>query len=78
MPTLNEQIREKRREIVRNALVRAGGNRTRAAAELGLSIRQMFRICAEELTDHDMNVISTKCSESQSIDPKSLAGAVRL
>ena len=76
-PTLAQQVALKRREIVMAALVKTGGNRSRAAAELGLSARQMFRIVAEELTDHDLNVIVKTCSDSGTLDPKSLAGGVR-
>lgn len=78
MSTLAEQITAFRREIITKALVEARFNRTKAAELLGVTPRLVFRFCADELTDHDRNVIAAKCVESGGIDPKSLAGSGRL
>lgn len=78
MQTLAEQLAQKRREIYLDTLVRCRGNRARAARELGVTERAVFRFCADELTDHDRDVIAAKCAKLGGIDPKSLAGAGRV
>lgn len=77
MSTLREALAQTRRETIINALLEARNNRTHAAELLGVDARTVFRFVAEELTDHDRNVIAAKCAESGGIDPKSAAGAVR-
>lgn len=69
--TLAQRLAETTREALIEALIEAGANRTRAAEALGISPRQMFRLVAERLTSHDMNVILDACRKNGSLDARS-------
>lgn len=65
MPTLADRLRAETRRILLETLLQTSGNVTRAADELGLSVRQTFRLKADLLTSHDIKVIETKALETR-------------